>query len=63
MISFHTAQAGVRRTGIEWQYQIVVSRVFDEGEEELLDDEEESTYKFNYYLIIIIIVVVVIRII
>jgi hypothetical protein len=49
MISFHTAQTSVRRTGIEWQYQIVVSRVFDEGEEELLDDEEESTYIFNYY--------------
>ncbi|GBB93469.1 hypothetical protein RclHR1_02180011 [Rhizophagus clarus] len=39
---FHTAQATVRRTGVEWQYQIVISRVFDEGEEELQDEEEES---------------------
>ncbi|CAB4445737.1 unnamed protein product [Rhizophagus irregularis] len=33
----------VRRTGTEWQYHIVISRVFDEGEEELeLQDEEED---------------------
>ena len=51
LISFHTAQASVRRTGIEWQYQIVVSRVFDEGEEELLDEEEECTYIYIYLII------------
>ncbi|RIA94491.1 VID27 cytoplasmic protein [Glomus cerebriforme] len=38
---FHEAQATIRRTGTEWQYQIVITRVFDEGEEDLQDEEEE----------------------
>ncbi|PKC13768.1 VID27-domain-containing protein [Rhizophagus irregularis] len=49
---FHTAQATVRRTGTEWQYHIVISRVFDEGEEELeLQDEEEELEEEKVFLI------------
>ncbi|CAG8598099.1 9853_t:CDS:10, partial [Funneliformis mosseae] len=48
---FHTAQASVRRTGTDWQYQIVISRVFDEGEEELMDDDEEEFDEEKIFLI------------
>lgn len=37
---FKDAAASVRRTGQEFQYQLVVQRAYEEGEEELLDDEE-----------------------
>ncbi len=49
--SFHTAQASVRRTGTEWQYQIVISRVFDEGEEGLLNEEEESMINLIFFFL------------
>ncbi|RHZ68261.1 hypothetical protein Glove_296g20 [Diversispora epigaea] len=39
---FHDATAIVRRTGTEWQYQLVIARIFDEGEEELEAEEEEE---------------------
>ncbi|CAJ0766924.1 20172_t:CDS:10 [Entrophospora sp. SA101] len=35
---FHDAQAVVRRTAVEWQYQLVVTRVYQEGEDELIND-------------------------
>ena len=37
---FKDAAASIRRTGQEFQYQLVVQRAYEEGEEELLDDEE-----------------------
>ena len=37
---FKDAAASIRRTAQEFQYQIVVQRVYEEGEEELLAEEE-----------------------
>lgn len=37
---FKDAAASIRRTGQEFQYQLVVQRAYEEGEEELLDDDE-----------------------
>ncbi|MCJ1390847.1 hypothetical protein MMC18_003708 [Xylographa bjoerkii] len=37
---FKDAAASVRRTGQEYQYQLVIQRAYEEGEEELIDDEE-----------------------
>ncbi|TGO61319.1 hypothetical protein BCON_0028g00360 [Botryotinia convoluta] len=36
---FRDAAARIRRTGQDFQYQLVVQRAYEEGEEELLDDE------------------------
>ncbi|KAG9242689.1 VID27 cytoplasmic protein-domain-containing protein [Calycina marina] len=37
---FKDAAARIRKTGQEYQYQLVVQRAYEEGEEELLNDEE-----------------------
>ena len=37
---FKDAAATVRRTGQEFQYQLVIQRAYEEGEEELLGDED-----------------------
>lgn len=37
---FRDAAASIRRTGQEFQYQLVIQRVYEEGEEELLADED-----------------------
>lgn len=37
---FKDAAATIRRTGQEFNYQLVVQRVYEEGEEDLLEDEE-----------------------
>jgi hypothetical protein len=37
---FKDAAARIRRTGQDFQYQLVVQRAYEEGEEELLDDED-----------------------
>ncbi|KAL5594311.1 hypothetical protein BROUX41_001253 [Berkeleyomyces rouxiae] len=37
---FKDSAARIRRTGVEFQYQLVVQRVYEEGEEELLAEEE-----------------------
>ncbi|WWC90654.1 uncharacterized protein L201_005590 [Kwoniella dendrophila CBS 6074] len=39
---FPDAVATIRRTGIEYQYQLVVTRAYDEGEEQLLDEDAEK---------------------
>lgn len=39
---FKDAAARIRRTGAEFQYQLVVQRAYEEGEEELLDDEDNE---------------------
>ena len=36
---YKDARATIRRTGTEFQYQLVITRVFEEGEEELLEEE------------------------
>ncbi|KAM0157195.1 hypothetical protein ACHAQE_005923 [Botrytis cinerea] len=36
---FRDAAARIRRTGQDFQYQLVIQRAYEEGEEELLDDE------------------------
>ncbi|KAG5455997.1 MAG: VID27 cytoplasmic protein-domain-containing protein, partial [Olpidium bornovanus] len=38
---FKDANATIRRTGTEFQYQLVITRVYDEGEEDLEDEEDE----------------------
>lgn len=37
---FKDAAARIRRTGQDFQYQLVIQRAYEEGEAELLDDEE-----------------------
>ncbi|KAF8866276.1 VID27-domain-containing protein [Acephala macrosclerotiorum] len=37
---FKDAAASIRRTNQEFQYQLVIQRAYEEGEEELLDEEE-----------------------
>ncbi|KAJ5918053.1 Vacuolar import and degradation protein 27 [Penicillium verhagenii] len=39
---FKDAAATIRRTGQDFQYQLVVQRAYEEGEEELADDEDEQ---------------------
>ncbi|WWD02638.1 hypothetical protein V865_000678 [Kwoniella europaea PYCC6329] len=39
---FQDAVATIRRTGIEYQYQLVVTRAYEEGEEQLLDEDAET---------------------
>nr|ODO02222.1 cytoplasmic protein [Cryptococcus depauperatus CBS 7855] len=39
---FQDAVATIRRTGVEYQYQLVITRAYDEGEEQLLDDDAET---------------------
>lgn len=40
--SFKDAVATIRRTGTEFQYQLVVTRAYEEGEEQLLEEDAES---------------------
>ncbi|KAI9927719.1 hypothetical protein AWENTII_012642 [Aspergillus wentii] len=39
---FKDAAASIRRTGQDFQYQLVIQRAYEEGEEELADDEDEQ---------------------
>ena len=39
---FKDAAASIRRTGQEFQYQLVIQRAYEEGEEELLADDEDG---------------------
>lgn len=39
---FKDAAASIRRTGQEFQYQLVIQRAYEEGEEELADEEDEQ---------------------
>lgn len=39
---FKDAAASIRRTGQEFQYQFVIQRAYEEGEEELADDEDDQ---------------------
>src|SRR5436305_3972517 len=40
---FKDAVATIRRTGQEFQYQLVIQRAYEEGEEELVEDDEAGT--------------------
>jgi hypothetical protein len=40
---FKDAAASIRRTGQDFQYQLVVQRAYEEGEEELVDEEDEDS--------------------
>ncbi|KAJ5668132.1 uncharacterized protein N7477_006702 [Penicillium maclennaniae] len=39
---FKDAAATIRRTGQEYQYQLVIQRAYEEGEEDLAEDEDEQ---------------------
>ncbi|KAK5013493.1 Vacuolar import and degradation protein 27, partial [Cryomyces antarcticus] len=39
---FKDAAASIRRTGQEFQYQLVIQRAYEEGEEELAAEEDEE---------------------
>ncbi|ORY06086.1 Vid27 family protein [Basidiobolus meristosporus CBS 931.73] len=50
---FKDSQAAIRRAGAEFQYQLVISRVYEEGEEELEEgnlDEEEFVFLIDQQL-------------
>src|SRR5437764_3570891 len=40
---FKDAVATIRRTGQEFQYQLVIQRAYEEGERELVEDDEDGT--------------------
>ena len=41
--SYNDAMATIRRVpAVEHNFQLVVTRVYEDGDQELLDDEEES---------------------
>lgn len=42
--SFKDAVATIRRTTVEFQYQLIITRAYEEGEAELLDLDAESTF-------------------
>ncbi|KAK3062133.1 Vacuolar import and degradation protein 27, partial [Teratosphaeriaceae sp. CCFEE 6253] len=44
---FKDAAAYIRRTGQDFQYQLVIQRAYEEGEAELLDDEGEEDGEAN----------------
>jgi VID27 N-terminal region/VID27 C-terminal WD40-like domain/VID27 PH-like domain len=39
---YKDAGASIRRTGAEFQYQLVITRVYEEGEQELLEDDVDA---------------------
>ncbi|KAL7422730.1 Vacuolar import and degradation protein 27 [Cryptotrichosporon argae] len=39
---FKDAVATIRRTGVEFQYQLVVTRAYEEGEDQLLEEDAET---------------------
>ena len=39
---YKDAVASIRRTGQEFQYQLVIQRAYEEGEEELAEDDEDQ---------------------
>jgi hypothetical protein len=43
--SFKDAVATIRRTSIEFQYQLVITRAYEQGEEQLLEEDAESEFK------------------
>ena len=40
---FNDAAASIRRTGQDFQYQLVIQRAYEEGEAELADDDEDGS--------------------
>lgn len=42
--SFKDAVATIRRTTVEFQYQLIITRAYEEGEAELLDLDAESKF-------------------
>ncbi|KAI5297747.1 hypothetical protein KEM55_004291, partial [Ascosphaera atra] len=40
---FRDAAATIRRTGQDFQYQLVIQRAYEEGEEELADEQEDDS--------------------
>jgi hypothetical protein len=41
--SYNDAMATVRKApSVEYNYQLVITRVFEEGEEDILEEEDES---------------------
>ena len=48
MTSYNDAMATVRKaSSVDHNFQLVITRVFEEGEEDILEEEDESTYKHN----------------
>jgi hypothetical protein len=49
VISYNDAMATVRRVpSMEHQFQLVITRVYEDEDQELLEDEEESTSTCQY---------------
>lgn len=49
LYSYKDAIATIRRTTTEHNYQLVITRAYEEGEEQLLEEDEESEYLFRYH--------------
>lgn len=44
MASYNEAMATIRRVpSVEHNFQLVITRVYEDGDQELLEDEDEST--------------------
>jgi hypothetical protein len=41
-ISFKDAAASIRRTSTEFNYQLVIQRAYEEGEEQLLESDDDD---------------------
>lgn len=45
MCRYNDAMATIRRVpSVEHNFQLVITRVYEEGDQELLEDEEESAF-------------------
>jgi hypothetical protein len=42
--SYNNAMATVRRTSVDFRYELAITRVYEPGEEQILDEDDESAY-------------------
>lgn len=48
MCSFNEAMITVRRAPVEHHFELVITRVFESGDQELLEDDEESQFPLAF---------------
>lgn len=49
--SYRDAVATIRRTSVPFQYQLVITRAYEEGEEQLLEEDAECTFMLSSLLV------------
>lgn len=54
MFSYNEAMATIRRVpSVEHNFQLVITRVYEDGDQELLEDEEESEFELFHASLLI----------